>query len=488
MRLDERNAESTRFARELRDSMLENVRGLILKIYATAKRIPARDPTRPAATAPAWRIAVTFFICLLLASCGDPARDPVTLRYPHGWRFEPDAISTRVTLTQEFTQQTGIQIREMPAADNTFDQLDLWQKLLKEDTSGVDLLGIDAIWSATLDSDLIDLAPYAATEISSLEPQLLADYTVGDKLVAIPDQVNVGALEYRSDLLRKYGYDHPPRTWDELERMAKRIQAGERAKGKKDFWGYVWQGGAAEALTCNALEWQVAEGGGRIIESDRTISVNNPAAIRAWQRAKRWIGSISPPGVFAYRELDSMNVFSSGRAAFNRVWLGTTITRSGQSRRVYWRNLNPIVETGFTSMPAGPGGSAGTLGGSGLAVSQHSAHRKEAIEFVRFMVRAQIQSNEKREGAPHGRSEIYNLPLALDVRSDSQKPTQLWIDFVRRPSVEAGVRYKQVSAAYAAAVHSVLTGQKGAAQAAAELERQLIQITGFRTGPPNAGK
>jgi len=122
--------------------------------------------------------------------------------------------------------------------------------------------------------------------------------------------------------------------------MAKRIQAGERAKGRKEFWGYVWQGVAAEALTCNALEWQIAEGGGRIIESDHTISVNNPAAIRAWQRAKRWIGSISPPAVIAYREIDSMNAFGSGKAAFNRVWLGTTITRSKQSPQVYWRNLN----------------------------------------------------------------------------------------------------------------------------------------------------
>jgi trehalose/maltose transport system substrate-binding protein len=69
--------------------------------------------------------------------------------------------------------------------------------------------------------------------------------------------------------------------------MAKRIQTGARAKGKKDFWGFVWQGAEAEALTCNALEWQIAEGGGRIVESDRTISVNNPAAIRAWQRARR---------------------------------------------------------------------------------------------------------------------------------------------------------------------------------------------------------
>jgi len=424
---------------------------------------------------------------MLLVSCRQPAPEPVTLRFPSGYRFEPDDISKRSALTQQFTQRTGIQIQEMQSPESTFDQLDLSRKLLKPGASGIDLLGVDVIWSATLESDLIDLAPYSASEISSLDPQLLPSYTVSGKLVAIPYGLFVGALEYRSDLLRKYGYDHPPRTWDELERMAKRIQSGERAAGRKDFWGYVWQGAESEALTCNALEWQFSEGGGRIIESDRTISVDNPAAIRAWQRAKHWIGSISPPAVLAYRELDSTNVFGSGKAAFNRLWLATTIIRGGQSPQVYWRTRSPIVETGFTSMPGGPGGSAGTLGGYGLAVSKYSEHPNQAIEFVRFLMHAQIQSNENGRSA-HPAAEIADLPSVPDLHSDFQKPVQQGIDLVSRPSVEAGARYKQVSAAYAAAVHAVLTGQKRAPEAAADLEKQLIQITGFRTGPPKPQK
>src|SRR5215471_14384512 len=132
----------------------------------------------------AWRTAGTFLLSILVVSCRQQVREPVTLRYPHGYRFEPDEISKRAALTQQFTQRTGIQVREMPQPEATFDQLDLWRKLLKPGSSRIDLLGIDPIWSATLDSDLVDLAPYSTTEISSIDPQLLPSYTVDGRLVA----------------------------------------------------------------------------------------------------------------------------------------------------------------------------------------------------------------------------------------------------------------------------------------------------------------
>src|SRR5262249_5070253 len=155
---------------------------------------------------------------------------------------------------------------------------------------------------------------------SSEDPPVLASYTVGDKVVAIPHHAYIGVLLYRPDLLRRYGYREPPSTWNELETMAARIQTGERARGIKDFWGYVWQGGVDEDLTCSGLEWQVADGGGRIIEDDRTISVNNQQTIHAWQRAASWVGSISPPGVVAYTKWDAQNLWGSGKAAFVHGW------------------------------------------------------------------------------------------------------------------------------------------------------------------------
>jgi trehalose/maltose transport system substrate-binding protein len=419
---------------------------------------------------------------LVLGSCHTSKPEPISLSYLRlGWS-QPDDPPGTEPLPLQFTRETGIRVRDLPVPETTLDQLELSRRLLKQVGSGPDVLNVDVIWPGVLESDLVDLRHDLADEINSLEPQLLQSYSANGKLVAIPYTVQIGLLQYRSDLLREYGYQHPPRTWDELETMAARIQAGERAKGNKDFWGYVWQGAAAEALTCNAIEWQAAEAGGRIIESNRTISVNNPAAIRSWQRAKRWIGWISPPSVLAYQELDSMNAFDQGKAAFVRVWGGASITRIGLFRQVHWRNSLASSKTGYTSIPGGPLGWAGTLGGSGLAVSQHSSHRKEAIELIRFLIRAQIHSNQVEESAVVKQSELQSVPSASRASRNPEKaiPTRLVI----RPSTESGSQYEQIAKAYIDAVHSVLTGEKPAPQAAAALEKELVRITGFKIGPP----
>jgi len=261
--------------------------------------------------------------------------------------------------------------------------------------------------------------------------------------------------------------------------MAARIQAGERAKGNKDFWGYVWQGAAAEALTCNAIEWQAAADGGRVIESNRTISVNNPAAIRSWQRAKHWIGWISPPSVLAYQELDSLNVFDKGGAAFGRIWGGASITHIALFRQMHWRNSLAQSITGYTTIP---GGGAGTLGGSGLAVSQHSAHRREAIELVRFLIRTQIHSNQVDESAVVHEPGSHNASSISEESRTSE--TAVRAKLVIRPAGETGSQYEQVARAYIDTVHSVLTGDKPAPEAAAALEKELVRITGFPIGPP----
>jgi trehalose/maltose transport system substrate-binding protein len=428
-------------------------------------------------------------LAMLLGSCGQSVPEPVTLNYLRlGW-IPPYELPATEALSRKFTRETGLGLRHLRGVqEETLDQLTLTRKLLQEGISGPDVLQIDVTWLGVLQGDLIDLRPYFAAEISSMVPDVASSYIVGGKSVAIPYQIQSGVLEYRADLLRDYGYDHPPRTWDELERMAARIQTGERAKGNEDFWGYVWPGAPAESLTCNALEWQVAEGGGRIIESDGTISVNNPAAIRAWQRARRWIGWISPPSTVDYREIDATNVFDSGRAAFARDWgaeLGGASTSREQFRLLHWGRQVKVGKVGFTTLPGGSTTRASTLGGLGLAVSRYSRHPREDATLIRFLLREQIESIEKGT-VPNVSTEVvvYDVAPMVSSYNSSGNSGPLKAIVVSRPSSVAARSYEQVTRAYFGAVHSVLTGQRRAPEAAAELEKYLVKITGFHAGPP----
>jgi trehalose/maltose transport system substrate-binding protein len=326
-----------------------------------------------------------------------------------------------------------------------------------------------------------DLKPYFANEVSLQFPAMASAYNVDNKLVAVTYRADVGVLYYRTDLLRRYGYRDAPRTWDELEIMAARIQAGERAKGKKDFWGFVWQGAADEGLTCDALEWQASNGGGRVIEEDHTISVNNPQAIRAWQRAARWVGSISPPAVVGYREWDSLNVWVAGDVAFMRHWPSAYVDSQAPGSPI--RNKFDMA-----LLPGSKAGGVGTLGGWGLAISRFSAHRQEALKLVRFLTRRDVQVQRSRVlSEPPTLRELYNL---AEVRESNPRFDLLSQAFragiVSRPSNVTGAKYQEVTDAYIQAVHSVLTGEKSAPEGAAALEHDLVHITGFKTGRPPA--
>src|ERR1700722_18141234 len=425
------------------------------------------------------RPACIVVLSLLLAGCAKQSvHEPVTLTLLEEWTNKAFSDARQQEL-QQFTRDTGIQVNLLPSPESARQKLVLWKELLGGRASGPDVYGIDVIWRGMLSEYFIDLRPYFAEEIPLQFPAIAAGFTVNNKVIAIPYRPDIGLFFYRTDLLRRYGYRGPPGTWDELQSMAARIQAGERAKGKKQFWGFVWQGAADEGLTCNALEWQASEDGGRIIEENKTISANNPQAIRAWQRAAHWVGSISPPGVAGYREWDSLNVWVAGDAAFMRHWPSAYFNSQAAGSPI--RNNFDIA-----MLPGGQAGRAGTLGGWGLAVSRFSPHPREAVELIRYLTRKDVQEKRARVvSQPPTLPELYNLPEVLEANPRFELLNQAFrTGMVARPSNVASNKYQEVSDAYTQAVHSVLTGEKSAADAAAVLENELVRITGFKKGPP----
>jgi trehalose/maltose transport system substrate-binding protein len=417
-------------------------------------------------------------ICLLVLSAAQAcnktnqaAPEMVLTIIDQSWLDKPSQALLSEELRQ-FTLETGIRVQVLPAPEVALEQLDTWRNLLESGAKVPDIYGIDVIWPGILADNLVDLKAYVPEqEIAAQFPELVRNNTVNGRLVALPYNLDEGLLFYRVDLLHKYRYAVPPKTWDELEKMAKRIQAGERAKGNKDFWGYVWQGAPSEALTCNALEWQVSEGGGTILDENGRITVNNPQSIAAWERAARWVGSISPPGVTAYTEGDAFNIWQTGKAAFMRNWPNAYVAA---------RDENSPTRDQFdvAPLPAGRAGTAATLGGQGYGVSRYSLHPREAAMLVRFLTSRNEQARRcRRSSNPPIIPELYKDPEILARNSYFSTILLAYRQGVAvRPSTVAGKRYPDVSRAYFEAVHAVLSHKKLAPQAAADLQQELAQI------------
>ena len=440
-----------------------------------------RDRVRSLARAAICLLA--FFSAQACHQATKPSAPPVTTVtvIDQGWTNTD--YQDRLNEVAEFTRQTGIRVEFLPGPESAADQVATWRKLLESGGKVPDVYVIDVIWPGVLADQLLDLKPYIPEqEIAAHLPELVTNNTVNGRLIALPSFLNEGVLFYRTDLLKKYGYREPPKTWDELEVMAKRIQSGERANGNRDFWGYVWQGAPSEALTCDALEWQVSEGGGTILDERGKVTVNNPRTIRAWERAARWVGTISPPGVVAHKEWDAQNIWFGGKAAFMRNWSSGYIAARAPNSKVRDRfDIAPL--------PRGSAGAAATLGGAGYGVSAHSPHPREAAMFVRFLCgrNQQVRRLQRTSEAPTI-AELYEDPDALAKNPHWRRVIDTFHKGIAlRPSRQAGPMYPEVSRAYWEAVHAVLTRQKSAPQAASELQGELERMLRVPAADANAG-
>lgn len=196
----------------------------------------------------------------------------------------------------EYTSKTGIQVDLIPTQGTSAEQLPLVLDLLRHHSSSPDIFLIDGTWPGTIHEHLLESRSVFERRSPQERKAIAREQHNRRSNVASPLYMSGGMLFYRADLLKKYGYSAPPSTWKQSKDMALHIPKRERRERKRSFWGYIWQGGEYEELTCNALEWQASYGAGRIVGDDGAISVDNAGAAEALSDAASWVGSIAPAG------------------------------------------------------------------------------------------------------------------------------------------------------------------------------------------------
>ncbi|MGX9148166.1 extracellular solute-binding protein [Mesorhizobium sp. 128a] len=370
-----------------------------------------------------------------------------------------------------WSRSTGNKVKVIPAPGSMDDRLSLYRKSFEQQSTDLDIVQIDVTWSGMLSDYLVNLYAYSNGVEKEILPNALDAAVVNDRLVAMPWFVDSGLLFYRRDLLAKYGLN-PPQTWEELAESAAKIQRGERARGVKKFQGFLFNGLAAEGLTCFALEMINAYGGEVKNDGNGGLSIDTAATKQALETMTGWIGKIAPKRVLGLSEEAARQEFQNGNVAFMRNWPYVLYLAEEKSSKLRGK-------VGVTSLPRGGnlGNRTGVLGGWQLAVSKYSLHRKKAVSLVMFLAGIEVQKERAIQGgyAP-AFGALYSDPAVLKSNAIFPDMYTAATNAIIRPSRFLGPKYDEFTSTIREEVDMALRGNNSPKAAAEAISARLKAI------------
>jgi len=132
-------------------------------------------------------LAFSFFLASWwVAACRHTPAEPVSIAFiDPEWSHDVSARKELMdTALREFTKETGIQVHHLPAPEAVAEQLKLANQLLDRGTA--DVYAIDVVWPGLLNDKLLDLRTIFATEMAAEDPELLSNFSIQNRLVAVP--------------------------------------------------------------------------------------------------------------------------------------------------------------------------------------------------------------------------------------------------------------------------------------------------------------
>ncbi|MGF9908641.1 ABC transporter substrate-binding protein [Brevibacillus porteri] len=391
-----------------------------------------------------------------------PAAEKIKLVYARG-KDATDSTKKLVEAFQKAHPNIEVEIREMPA--DSGQSHDQYVTMFSAQSSEIDVFDLDVIWPAEFAQagyllPLDRLMEQDGIETGKYIKGAMDAGNFGGQQWTMPKFIDAGLLFYRKDLVAE-----APKTWDDLIAQAK----AAKGKGGTKF-GYLMQAKQYEGLVCNFVEFN-ASYGGKILDEQGKVAVNNPATIKGLKKMIEVVKSdFVPTNITTFMEPESHTAFLEGQAPFIRNWPYQFALAQDQAQSKI------VDQVGIAPLPAGDAGSAAALGGWMGGINKFSKHPKEAWEFLKFMTGPEGQEISAVEG---GLAPTY-LPAYDDA--DVQKASPLFAnkDFV--DGVSAAVSrpttpiYPKISEVIQIEVSKALAGQQTAEQAVQNMETQMNDL------------
>jgi multiple sugar transport system substrate-binding protein len=330
----------------------------------------------------------------------------------------------------------NIKFQYLPSqADSQREQL---VRRLGAKDSGLDLLGLDVVWTGEFaNAGWIEPVPDAIRPAvtQNVFNSVLNTARFAHRLYAVPIWSNTQLLWYRKDRVKQ-----APKTWAEMVRMAEQIGP---AKGQIQVQANKYEG---LVVWANAM---IESAGTSILSGPTKIALDpgkTDAALAAMGAMAR--SPVAPPNIDTSTEDTARLGFESGTSAFMINYPFVYPSAKTNAPAVF-KQIAAAKYPGITdALPSRP-----PLGGINVAVSSYSQHKTEDFAAIQCLVQPDNQlAIAKAGGLPPVRSDVYDRPAINGIYPGFANLIRSSIrDAAPRPSQTPA--YQDLSLAIQDAVH-----------------------------------
>ncbi|MCQ4205848.1 ABC transporter substrate-binding protein [Streptomyces longispororuber] len=376
----------------------------------------------------------------LVAGCGGPDSDAadgtVTLEFL-SLAWQKESVDANKALVKQWNDtHPHVKVKYVQGSwDNIHDQL----LTSFEGGEAPDIFHDDAsdLTDFANGGYLADLSPYLPASLKADIPKASWDTTAYEgKTYGVPFLQEPRVLIADTKLLDAAGVRIPtaghPWSWDEFERVSKKLTRDKDKDGRTDQYGVAWSMKEPVSQSVNLS----LSTGGRIFykDADGKNDIRYGAADSAVaQLINRQVNKdrTAPKSGLGMSGSDTLPGFFAGRYAM----LPLNFSYRQQVRQQAPKGF----EWSVLPMPSGAGGSAQGTAPQTLSVSQDSRHKQQAADFVAFLTQAEHQVQLARGD--------WLLPTSTKALKDPSLTTDTYgwktgadIAAALRPSPVLGVR------------------------------------------------
>ncbi|MCC6396919.1 MAG: ABC transporter substrate-binding protein [Bacteroidetes bacterium] len=246
-----------------------------------------------------------------------------------------------------------------------------------------DLIEADAIYTMEEFIRGPDSLPQA--DLQDIYPALMEQAKWRGVLYSMPMEATALGLLCNRELFRNAGLDpdQPPRDWNELRAMARKLTLDKNGDGKFEQMGLFIPIFPYSGPYGDWMVWQwypfLFQAGGNVITLDQSrVLFDSPEAITALTLWKE-----------IYNDLNLSSFTIDYEVAFASKTLAMAIDGPWNIPR--WRKMKNLDWT-VAPLPAGPARNATVAGGEYLSIFKQSRHPKETWMFVKWMLRPDVQA------------------------------------------------------------------------------------------------